>query len=221
MSKNRYVHNSRMSEKEFKKLVSLFALDVDAASIAEALGFSRNTVNAYLHRIRQRIAEKSVQFSLELQTLGERFFVLHQAGRKHDPAGPAVIFGAIQRNRTVYVATHADRAREALDTLLSGRMFVQGTLDAVCGERFCTYLDLDFGEQGAFEPESGFVFQRSSPAEDLLRFLLFTRARIHKLRGIRAEAFPLHLKETELRFNFSGVNLYAVLMKLFEEQRLE
>ncbi len=221
MGKNRYVRNSRMSEDEFRKLVSLFALDVDAASIAASLGFSRNTVNAYLQRIRQRIAEHSVQFSLELQTLGERFFVLRQAGRRHDPAGPVVIYGAIQRNRSIYVDAHAERLREALDTIIKGRMYVEGTLDPMTGEPFSTYLDLDFGEQGVFEPRDGFIVQRRSPAEDLLRFLLFIRGRIHKLRGIRAEVFPLHLKETEFRFNFSELSLYPVLMRLFTERRLE
>jgi len=221
MSKNKYARNSRMSEDEFKQLVNLFALDMDAASIAEALGFSRNTVNAYLHRIRHRIAEHSMRFSLELQTLGERFFVLRQAGRRHDPAGPMVIYGAIQRNRTIYVDVHAERLREALDTIISGRMYVEGTLDPMTGERFSTYLDLDFGEEGVFEPKQGFIVQRHSPAEELLRFLLFTRGRIHRLRGIRAEVFPLHLKETEFRFNFSEVSIYPLLMRLFTERRLE
>lgn len=220
MSKNKYVYRSRLSEEEFKKLITFFVLDKDAVSIANALGLSRNTVNDYLKRIRRRIADQSIRLSLELQTLGERFFLLRKAGRKHEPVGPVVMYGAIQRNRTVFVDVHKEQLREAVRTIVNGKMYIQGALEPSVGETFCTYLDLDFGEDGVLEPMQGFTRQQHSPSEDLHKFLLFTRGRIQKLRGIRTEAFPLHLKECEFRFNY-GINCYSVLMKMFHENRLE
>ena len=54
---NRYVRRSKISEAKFRELVRYFALDLDAHKIAALTRLNRNTVNRYLLRIRERIAE--------------------------------------------------------------------------------------------------------------------------------------------------------------------
>lgn len=56
--KNKHAHRARVSEHQFRRLVRLFALDLDATHFAELNGLNRNTVNRYLH------LKESVSFTL-------------------------------------------------------------------------------------------------------------------------------------------------------------
>jgi hypothetical protein len=44
-------------------------------------------------------------------------------------------------------------------------------------------------------------------------FWSFAKTRLAKQRGVRADKFPLHLKESEWRWNHRRDNLYALLLK--------
>ena len=55
--KNKYVENSRLSERKFRELPRLFCADVTAPSAASLTGLNRNTVNRYHGMPRARIAE--------------------------------------------------------------------------------------------------------------------------------------------------------------------
>lgn len=44
-------------------------------------------------------------------------------------------------------------------------------------------------------------------------FWSFTKLRLAKLHGIRPICFPLHLKESEWRFNHRQDNLYLLILK--------
>ena len=55
--KNKYVKNSKISEAKFREILRYFALDLEANKIAILTNISRNTINKYLLKIRERIAE--------------------------------------------------------------------------------------------------------------------------------------------------------------------
>ena len=44
-------------------------------------------------------------------------------------------------------------------------------------------------------------------------FWCFAKTRLAKQRGVRADKFPQHLKESEWRWNHRRDNLYALLLK--------
>ena len=48
----------------------------------------------------------------------------------------------------------------------------------------------------------------------------YAKLRLAKLKGIPAKTFPLHLKETEFRFNHRQDNLYKTLLRMFRENPL-
>jgi len=54
---NKYAQRSRISEAKFRQLIRCFCLDLDAIQTSGLTGLNRNTVNRYLRRLRQRIAE--------------------------------------------------------------------------------------------------------------------------------------------------------------------
>jgi len=51
-------------------------------------------------------------------------------------------------------------------------------------------------------------------------FWAYAKLRLAKLKGIPAKTFPLHLKETEFRFNHRQDNLYRTLLRMFRENPL-
>ena len=61
--KNRLVRHAHISEAKFRALLRAFAVDLTATQIAVLTGLNRNTVNAYLTKIRRRIAEQCEQAS--------------------------------------------------------------------------------------------------------------------------------------------------------------
>lgn len=62
-AKNCYARRPKITEAKFRKLVKLFALDLEATQIAELANLTRNTVNRFLRAIRERLAEHSEQQS--------------------------------------------------------------------------------------------------------------------------------------------------------------
>jgi len=54
--KNPRIFRSRISEARFRRIVRLFALDLNAVQIAAPCGLSRNAVNRYLYLLLERIA---------------------------------------------------------------------------------------------------------------------------------------------------------------------
>jgi len=48
----------------------------------------------------------------------------------------------------------------------------------------------------------------------------YAKHRLYKFKGIPKENFEIYLKETELRFNHRGQDLYKILLKLFRENPL-
>ena len=61
--KNRLAYHAHVSEGKFRALLRAFAVDLTATQIAVLTGLNRNTVNAYLKKIRRRIAEQCEQAS--------------------------------------------------------------------------------------------------------------------------------------------------------------
>lgn len=55
--KNRYVKNSRLSERKFRELPRLFRADAAALSAASPTGLNRDTANRHHGMLRARIAE--------------------------------------------------------------------------------------------------------------------------------------------------------------------
>lgn len=56
---NLYAHSAKLSEREFRLLVRLFAADLTASQIALVSGLNRNTLNRCLMALRLRMAEWS------------------------------------------------------------------------------------------------------------------------------------------------------------------
>jgi len=100
--KNRYVHRAHISGTQFRDLVRLFALDLEATKVAVLTGLNRNTVNRYFQAIRQRIARVCEQTAPWRGTVevDEAYFGPRRVkGKRGRGAGSkTVVFGIFKRN---------------------------------------------------------------------------------------------------------------------------
>jgi transposase len=53
---NKYLKNAKISEAEFRTILRLFCLEMDASKVAKFLSLRRATINRIFDKIRQRIA---------------------------------------------------------------------------------------------------------------------------------------------------------------------
>ncbi|WP_027183473.1 hypothetical protein [Desulfovibrio inopinatus] len=223
--KNRYVARAKISEESFRRIVSLFALDIEAGKIAESTGFSRNTINTYLRRIRVRIARYCLEQAPIFKKLshGSAFFIIGRTlgGGRYYKKGPGLLYGILRADRTLFVEIMPDCERSTLTAVLSGSMYAQGQINLGYWKSFETPLTPGGLEDLFLRPSTSNVLQRIvSPEATLAAFLDFCRVRLEKFRGLRSETIRLHMKECEFRFNNNGKNIYTLTMQILEKDPL-
>jgi len=197
---NRYVRRSKISEAKFRELVRYFSLDLDAHKIAALTRLNRNTVNRYLLRIRERIAEHCEAAS-PVEGIG--------AGGNGDAGarGRTPVIGIFQRGGSIYTGfvlegngtSKPGNGRAEPDDIL--RPDAWRGYDGLAGE--------------AERPLPG----DRNPA-GIRTFRSYARRRLAKFRGVPGSTFYLHLKECEFRFNYRNRSVYLVVLKLLREKPL-
>ncbi len=205
--KNKYAKRSKISEAKFRKLVQLFASDIDAKTIATLSNLNRNTVNRYLALIRERIALFCHQES-PLKGDGNNFesylsgnFINGEYDSFTDINPP--VFGALHcRGKicTVAVPNHNPHSDSRQD---------------YCGNK----ASEDEQYQPSYLKKSN-IYSNENLIHNVESFLIYARKRLMKFHGIPIATFYLHLKECEFRFNYRSNELYPILLKILRENPL-
>ncbi|NPV05344.1 MAG: IS1595 family transposase [Syntrophaceae bacterium] len=198
---NRYAKRSKISEAKFRELVRYFALDLDAHKIAALTRLNRNTVNRYLLRIRERIAEHC-----------EEAFPTGGTG-----AGGTCSSGG-RRGRIPVIGIFERGGRVSAGFVLEGdgpSGHGGGPADILRPDAWRGYgglgdeTDAKDGHRGA-----------DGRADGIRSFRRYARRRLAKFRGVPGSTFYLHLKECEFRFNCRNRSMYLVVLKLLRENPL-
>lgn len=212
--KNRYAARAKLSEKELRDVVRLFAKDVEAALIANAVGVSRTTVNEYLRKIRLALAEQCALDGAigETGRDAEMLFSLHpmcsssKANARNSEAlannaHPVdVMRGSIHAPGRLGVEILPGKDLEALKLVRAGKFRLRGWKSNKYVRVVESVIDLDFfsRDQEEILAELG----REKEGENVVAlFLAYLRTRISRMRGICPNTLRLHLKECEFRFN--------------------
>jgi transposase-like protein len=203
------VRRSKISEAKFRELVRYFALDLDAHKIAALTRLNRNTVNRYLLRIRERIAEHCEEAS-PVEGIG--------AGGNGDAGARCrtPVIGIFQRGESIYTGFVLEgngksqpengRSRIEPDDIL--RPDAWRGYDGLAGEA-------DRSPPGAKSGKNG-----GKDLSGIRTFRSYARRRLAKFRGVPGSTFYLHLKECEFRFNCRNRSVYLVVLKLLREKPL-
>ena len=105
--KNKYIVRSRISEKKFREILSLFCIDIEASKVAQITHVSRPTINKLFDAIRHCIADDCEQRSPfddgEIE-LDESYFGAKRVRgvRGRGAKGKIPVFGMLKRGGKVY-----------------------------------------------------------------------------------------------------------------------
>ena len=210
---NRYVRRSKISEAKFRELVRYFALDLDAHKIAALTRLNRNTVNRYLLRIRERIAEHCEEAS-PVEGIG--------AGGNGDAGarGRTPVIGIFQRGgeHLHRVCAGGQRKVAAGERPRPDRTGRHPAPRRVAGLRRPGRR----GRQVAPRRQAGKNGHANGDKDlsGIRTFRSYARRRLAKFRGVPGSTFYLHLKECEFRFNCRNRSVYLVVLKLLREKPL-
>jgi transposase len=225
--RNRYIRRSRITEAQTRRLLKLFALDLDALRIAELASLNRNTVNRILMLLRIRIAELSEEESWlggEVE-VDESYFgprrVRGKPGRGARLKTP--VFGIYERGGRVYTRIVPDCSRARLQAVIRGKVSLDSVIHSDGWAGYDGLVDLGYRKHFRVRHAAGQYVSRAHPGRHINgieSFWSFAKARLLKFHGVPRETFYLHLKESEFRFNHRNDDLYAILLKLLRYRPL-
>ena len=223
---NRYVRRAHLSEAQFRRLLRLFALDLEATKVATLTRLNRNTVNRYFQLLRVRIAaqcERAAPLGGTVE-VDESYFGPHRVKGKAGRGAfkKTIVFGILKRNGQVYTAIIPDVKKATIQAIIRGHVTPAAI---VCSDGYHAYnglAKLGFTKHYRVEHRGWILVgrRRGVHINGIESFWATAKTRLARRRGIRAEHFYWHLKECEFRFNYRHENLYRKLLAMVKEHPL-
>jgi transposase-like protein len=222
--KNRYANRARISEPQFRHIVRLFALDLDATQIAALTGHNRNTINRYLRGIRERIAEYcelQSPFSGEIEVDESYFGARRITGKRGRGAyGKTAVFGVFKRNGSVYTEIVPDCRKSTLQGIIRGRVTLDSVIYSDGWRGYNGLVDVGYGKHLRVNHGQDEFVRGRTHINGIEGFWGFAKSRLNRFRGMNKHTFYLHLKECEFRFNHRKQDLYHLILKLCRNKPL-
>jgi len=222
--KNRYANRARISERQFRQIVRLFALDLDATQIAALSGLNRNTINRYLRGIRERIAEYcecQSPFAGEIEVDESYFGARRIKGKRGRGAfGKTAVFGVFKRNGSVYTEIVPDCSKSTLQGIIRGRVALDSVIYSDGWRGYNGLVDVGYGKHLRVNHGQDEFVRGRTHINGIEGFWGFAKSRLNRFRGMNKHTFYLHLKECEFRFNHRKQDLYHLILKLCRNKPL-
>ena len=221
---NKYIKFSRISEAKFRDIIRYFVLDVDALKIAEITHLNRNTINRYVHLIRERIAELCEQgspFQGEVEVDESYFGARRIKGKRgRGAAGKTPVFGILQRGGKVYTEIVPDCAKRTLQGIIRGKVDPESVIHSDHWRGYNGLVDMGYKKHYRIHHGNDEFANGKNHINGIESFWSFAKRRLEKFHGIPKDTFYLHLKECEFRFNNRDKNMYKTLLKTFRKKQL-
>ena len=223
-SKNRYAKRSKISEAKFRQMVRYFAADLSASQIAQLSGLNRNTINRYLHAIRERIAEfceTESPFAGEVE-VDESFFGARRVRGKRGRGafGKTIVFGLFQRNGSVYTEIVPNCSKATLQAVIRGRVDLQSIIYSDGWRGYNGLVDVGYGKHLRVDHGQDEFVRDHVHINGIEGFWGFAKTRLTQFYGMNKSTFYLHLKESEFRFNYRHHNLYKMMLEILRNRPL-
>lgn len=219
---NKYYLRSRISEKRFRQLARLFALDLSASDTARLTGLTTKTVNNIYLKIRRRIAqacERESPFTQGEVEVDESYFGARRVRGKRGRGalGKTPVFGLLKRNGKVYTEIVSNCSKASLQAIIRGRVAPEVAIHSDGWRGYDGLVDVGYAKHFRVEHGSNEFVVGAHHINGIESFWSFAKRRLQKFNGVPAHTFYWHLKECEWRFNNRNDNLYQELLKLLRQ----
>ena len=212
---------NRLSRYKILKIIRCFCEDVNATSASKILGLNRNTINLYYNHFRRLIfqlsfSEKAHDFGVF--ELDESYFEAKRirGKRGRGAAEKTPVFGLLKREGRVFVTGVPNCSREELLPIIQGKILKGSTLHTDGWKAYDGLVLNGDDHYRVFHSENEFA-RGKNHVNGIECFWSFAKRRLAQFNGIQSEAFILHLKESEFRFNNRKSDLAKVILKLFNK----
>ena len=221
-TKNRYYRRSRIAEKQFRRLIRAFAMDLTATDAAELTGLSVRSTNDIYLKIRRRIAEHceaQSPFRGEVE-IDESYFgpkrIRGKPGR--GAGGKTIVFGVLKRDDCVYTQIVPDVKKTTLRKAIRGKVSLDTIIHSDGWPGYDGLVDVGYARHLRVNHGDDQFVDGRSHINGIESFWSYAKHRLARFHGVARHTFYLHLKETEFRFNHRRGNLYLAVLKLLREQ---
>jgi transposase len=216
--RNKYIKNAKISEAEFRQILKLFCLEMEAAKTAKFMVINRVSVNRIFDKIRERIADicesESPFVNGEIE-LDESYFGARRVRgvRGRGARGKIPVFCILKRGDKVYTQIVKNCSMSELMPIIKGKTDENSVIYT---DGFKTYNGLaDYGYKRHYRVKHGEnqFANGHNHINGIENFWGLCKVRLTKFRGIHKHKFYLHIKECEFRYNYRNKNLYLTLLK--------
>lgn len=221
VQKNRYLFRGRISERKFRDILRVFALDITADRAAALTGISHNTAAALYRELRLRMAELAQDgcpFRGEVE-IDESYFgparARGQPGRGASKKTP--VFGILERGGKVHCQIVANCSRATLFAIIAGQVALSAEITTDGFRSYDGLVEAGFTRHhriNKYYARDQAIFALDGVhINGIESFWSYAKRRHQKFNGLRKTSFPTFLKETEFRFNTRNDDLYKILLK--------
>ena len=219
--KNGYLFRGRISERKFRDLVRVFALDITADRAAALTGLNHKTATAIYILLRERMAELA-QADCPFRgvvELDESYFgptrTRGHKGRGNPRKVP--VFGLLERGGRVHCQIVKNCSKATLQAIVSGRVELSAEVttdgfrsyDGLVAAGFSTHHRIN----KYYNRDKTVFSENGVHINGIESFWSYAKRRHQTFNGLRRTAFPTFLKETEFRFNTRDHDLYKILLR--------
>jgi transposase len=221
---NAYIKRSRISDRGFRQFLKLFCLDLTATQIAEITRLNRNTVNRIVGLIRRRMAQLSEEQArmAGIIEMDESYFGPHRirGKRGRGASGKTIVFGLHKRGGCVFTQVVPNCSRTALQRVIRGKVALESVIHTDGWPAYDGLVDLGYEKHYRVHHGANEFARGKNHINGIESFWSYAKHRLKKFHGWRKEAFYLHLKECEFRFNHRKKDMYQALLKEFRKSPL-
>ena len=220
--KNRYMKGTHISERKFREILRLFCADLTATQIAEIAKIERKTANRILQHLRNRIvelAEKESCFSSGEIEVDESYFGARRVRGKSGrcAAEKTKVFGMKKRGDRVYTQVVANCSAAELVHIIKRLAPDDSTIYSDEWKAYDGLVNEGYKKHYRVKHSDDIFSNGKAHINGIENFWGVAKNRLSKLRGLKANKFNLHLKETEWRFNHRHENIYSLLLTMLRK----
>ena len=195
-----------------------------ATQTALMTGLSLRSTNQIFLRLREKLfneCEKISPFSGDLEADESYFGPRRVRGKRgRGASGKTIVFGLLKRDDQVYTEIVPNASKATLQAIIRGKASLESVVHTDRWRGYDGLVDLGFDKHLRVNHGDNEFALGPNHINGIESFWSYAKHRLVKFHGMRKSTFPLHLKETEFRFNQRKNNLYKVLLSILRKDPL-
>ena len=221
--KNRYIRHSHLPESTFKLIIKAFSNDLNALETASWTGVNRNTINRLFGLLRVRIAKISLDESatLGIFEVDESYFGAKRVRGKRGrgAAGKTPVFGLLKRDGKVFITVVVNCTKDQLLPIIQGKVLEGSTIHSDGWKAYDGLILNGYQHYRVYHSHNEFA-RGKCHVNGIEAFWSYAKRRLARRNGFSTSDLPVHLKETEYRYNNRSDDLYPIMIASLKKSPL-